>query len=242
MIESNTNSAEILGPQPLLRDVLAELTFKSGRSLPLHVDSIDLGVFQEEARWLANRCFQNENWENVGRIVYVTGKKKVLVTKHSFKGHVGGGLDMWGSVSGLQKEVAVREELDERYVAMSMHSSQNTDLPFSSTDLGILMLPDSNPAAGVSSLIAGKTKNMLFFRGKNTPEMDIKEAEEKIRLWEWQLRERIGQFIEPGMNRDEVYSVVDKAEKALLKQICKKYDLQFFSGDSSDTVVVRQTL
>ena len=242
MVESNnTAGKEIFGAQPLLRDILAESTFKPGRLIPCNVNSLNLGVFQEEARQLANNCFLDVDNKDLGKLVYVTGKKKVLVPLCFFQGHARGELAMLGITSQVSKEIAEKEKLNEPYLAMTIHSQGNTDLSFSATDLYLLMLNDSNPGASVASFAVGRTKNMLFFRGQNTPQLDSGEADKKARLWLWQLEERIGQFIKPGMSREERLSIIDKAERALLRQICAKYDLQFFSGDTNDAIVTKQT-
>ena len=242
MVESNRISdKERFGQQPLLRDVLAEFTFKPGRLIPSHVNSLNLGVFQEEARQLANTCFLTDDNRDSGKLVYVTGKKKVLVPIRFFQAYEKGVLAMLGITSQVRKNIAEKEQLDDPYIAMTIHTSGNTDLAFSSTDLCLLMLADSNPGASVASFIAGRTKNMIFFRGQNTPQLDSEEAEKKARLWRWQLRERIDRFIKPGMSREEGFLIIDKAERALLRQICEKYDLQFFSGETDSATVTKQT-
>jgi len=227
--------------QPLLRDILAESTFKLGRSIPAQVNSLDLGVFQEEARQLANGCFQDSKNRDLGKLVFVTGKKKVLVPTHYFQGDEGGSLLMFHPISHVQKEVAGKEQLDERYLSMTIRTSGNTDLSFSSTDLYTLMVDDLHTAASVATFTAGRTKNMLFFRGQNTPQLTHEQAEKKVRLWEWQLEKRIEQFTKPGMSKEEESLIEDGAGRALLRQICKKYDLQFFSGGIGSPIVTKQT-
>lgn len=235
------NNQEILGPQPLLRDVLAELTFKPGRSIPSHVDSVNLGVFHDEAMQLANNCFLDSENKDSGKIIYVTGQRKVLVPVDFFQAYDTKVLGMLGIVSPFKKEIAEKEKLNERYLSMVIRSHRNNDLTFSATDLILLMLDDSNPGASVASLLAGKTKNTLFLRGENTPQLDDEEANRKARLWTFQLNERVHQFIRPEMTEEEALDVVNKAEKALLKQICEKYDLKVFSGESTEPILKKQT-
>lgn len=242
MVESNqTSDKEKFGQQPLLRNILAEFAFKQGRLIPPHVNSLNLGVFQEEARQLANECFLDRDNKNLGKLVYVTGKKKVLVSKYCFQANESGVLFLYGSTLDVSKDTAEKERRDNRYLSMIIHTSSNADLSFSSTDLSWLMIADSHPIAGVASLIVGRTKNMLFFRGQNTPQLNDEEAIKKARLWQWQLEERKGQFIKPGMNKEERWQIIEKAQRALVKQICERYDLQFFSGESDKEIVTKQT-
>jgi hypothetical protein len=141
----------------------------------------------------------------------------------------------------VQREIAEKNGLDERYLAMVIHTCRNTDLPFLVTDLFAIMLPDSDTGAAASVFSAGRTRNSLIFRGQDTPQLSIEEAEKKAKLWEWQLDTRIEEFIKSGMSEEERMSIIDKAERALLRQICQKYDLQFFSGDTHDAFVTKQT-
>lgn len=243
MVEFDPGSGKEKNKQvPLLRDMLVEYVFKPGRAIPPSIDSLDLGVFQDEAMQLANSCLLDAGNRDSGKLIYVTGDRKVLVPIHPFQSRVIGVLPMSGAISAVKKEVAEKEKLRELYLAMIIHSYGNTDLSFSAIDLLLLMLGDSEPRASVASLIAGRTKNMLFFRGENAPQLDEEEAEKKAKLWIWQLKERIGQFIKLGMNKEEVLGIVDVAGKTLLRQICAKYDLQFFSGETDSNIVTKQTL
>lgn len=227
---------------PLLRNILAEYAFKPGRAIPSDVNSLDLGVFQGEAMQLANNCFLDAENKDSGKLIYVTGEKKVMVPIRFFQSYINGVLPMLGVTSAVKKEVAEKEKLREPYLVMVIHSHGNTDLSFSATDLLLLMLGDSVPGASVASFIVGRTKNMLFFRGENTPQFDVEEAKKKAKLWTWQLNERVGQFIKPGMNKEEVLGIVGRVEKTLLRQICKKYDLKYFSGLTNSPIVTKQTL
>lgn len=239
MVESNpVQGKETLGPQPLLRDVLADLTFKPGRVLPAHVEAINLGVFQDEARKIANQCFLAPANEVVAKIIYTTGEGKVLVPRNAFQGNrIGVVAD--GVVSLAPKVIAKENKLKYRYIAAYMHAVGNTNLNFSSA-LGYLLLNDNSMAVNVCAFIVGRTKNTLYFRGQNSPQLDEKEVGEKIRLWIFQRNERLKQVIKPEMDQEEKNSIDDKVDKVLVKQICLKYDLQRFSGDSFDAVLTRQ--
>lgn len=230
------------GSNPLLRDILLETTFKPGRAISAGVDRIDLGVFSEEARALANECFLEPDNSNFGKLIYVTGSKKVLVPKVTFGAVNRRPLGMMGTVSAVPKELAEKEALDERYLAMVIHTSSNHDTTFSATGVALLIEPDSL-AFGTSCLfIAGKTQNMLIFRGQNTPQLFKEDIEKKAKLWMWSLSERVGQFVKPGMSEEEAYAVLYAAQNALLKQVCQKYDLPFFVGPSDSNEVVKQSL
>jgi hypothetical protein len=242
MVESNSNlGKEKIEQTPLLRDLLAEYTFKPGRAISPEIKSIDLGVFHEEAMQLANNCFLDSENKNFGKMVFVTGQKKVLVPINFFKSDSSGNLSMQAISSFLEKEIAGKEKLNILYPVMPLHSFGNTDWSFSPTDLMLLLLKDSHPAASVASLIAGKTKNKLFLRSQSTPQIDLEEVEKKANLWERQLEERAMIFTNPEMSEEEILNVVNKAEESLMKQICVKYDIQFFSGETSDNIVTKQT-
>jgi hypothetical protein len=51
----------------------------------------------------------------------------------------------------------------------------------------------------------------------------------------------VQQFVNPVMTKEKIFEITDKAERALLKQICEKYDLKFFSGSTMDVIVTKQT-
>lgn len=243
MVEFDPGSGKEKNKQvPLLRDILAEYAFKPGRAIPSGINSLDLGVFQDEAMQLANNCFLDAENKDSGKLIYVTGEGKVLVPIHFFQSYIKGVLPMLIVTSTVKKEVAEKRKLRELYLAMVIHSNGNKDWSFSATDLLLLMLGDSVPGASVASFTVGRTRNMLFFRGENAPQLDEEEAEKKAKLWIWQLKERIGQFIKLGMNKEEVLGIVDVAGKTLLRQICAKYDLQFFSGETDSNIVTKQTL
>lgn len=241
MVELNPNlSGEKPGHHTLLRDVLVENTFKPGRWISPDVDIVDLGVFLDEARGLANSCFLDSDNKDAGKLVYVTGTKKVLIPAQITQGSKDGTFGLIGGISLTPKEIAERNKLDDRYAAMGIITRRNTNVPFFSSGACTLLIPDSHPAALVATFIAGRAKNMLLFRGQNSPLLSVDEADRKLRLWEWQLQERIGQFAKPEMNREEVNNIAERAGRALLRQICQKYDLQFFSGPTDSVFVTKQ--
>jgi methyltransferase-like protein len=57
---------------------------------------------------------------------------------------------------------------------------------------------------------------------------------------EWQLNQRTAQFVNPSMNREEVINIAERAGRTLLRQICQKYDFQFFSGSTDSAFVTKQ--
>lgn len=227
---------------PLLRNILAKYAFRPGRAIPSDINSLNLGVFQDEAMYLANNCFLDAENRDSGKLIYVTGEGKVLVPIRFFQSYIKGMLPMLGIVSTVEKEVAEQGKLSEPYLAMAIHSHGNTDLSFSATDLQLLILGDFVPGATVASFIAGRTKNMLFFRGENTPQLNEEETEKRAKLWIWQLKERVGQFTNAGMSKEEALGIADIAERTLLKQICERYDLKYFSGSTDQAIVTKQTL
>src|SRR3989344_4212374 len=102
MVESNnTAGKEIFGAQPLLIDILAESTFKPGRLIPCNVNSLNIGVFQEEARQLANNCFLDVDNKDLGKLVYVTEKKKVNEPYLAMTIHSQGNTDLSFSATDL---------------------------------------------------------------------------------------------------------------------------------------------
>ena len=243
MVEANSNfGKEKIEQTPLLRDLLAEYTFRPGRAISSEITSIDLGVFHDEAMEISNNCFLDSEKKDSGKLIFVTGQKKVLVPNNFCQSISQGELLMGGIFSLTRREIAQKEKLNAQYLAMPIHSFGNSDWSFSPTDLVLFFLKDSHPAASVASLIAGKTKNKLFFRGKNTPQMDYEEVGKKANLWTRQLEERVMIFTNPKMSEEEILDIVNKAERSLMKQICTKYDLQFFSGETSHNIVTKQTL
>lgn len=229
------------GSSPLLRDVLLDVHFKPGRVLPKDIDKINLGVFADEVRTLTNESFLSDGDVNFVKFVFVTGSRKVLVPRLAFKGGITG---IYARVlaSGVPKEVAERNKLNERYASMVIHTNNNTDLMLGGTSHPMLLSQDSFVAGISAVLITGGTQNMLTFRGENTPQLSQKEMEEKIRLWQWQFRERVSHFLKPGMTVEEIKQINYRASLALFRQICQKYDLQFFSGSSDQDEVERRSL
>lgn len=230
------------GQRPLLRDILLETAFKPGRAISSEIDQLDLGVFSEEALLLANACFADPDKRNFGKFVYITGSKKVLVPKSAFREVIGEVLIIRNETSNIPREAAERLALDDhQYIGMAIHTSKNLDYAFSSTGLAILIEPDSALASSSCLFVTGRTQNMLFFRGQNTPQLSEVEVERKLKLWVRQLEDRIRQFTKSGMSTEEKQEVVGAAQDALLKQICQKYDLRFFAGSSDGSVVTRQS-
>lgn len=223
-----------------MRNILVDSTFKPGRAIAPEIDGIDLGVFWEEARVLANECFMDLENNNVGKLVYVTGAKKVLVPNSFFKGVGRGPLGIFASVSAIPKHEAERQQINSRYIGMVFHTQSNSDLPFTPTGLYLLTNNDSVDFASTAVFVVGKTQNMLLFRGSDAPQWTEEEANQKRKLWEFQLGERVKQFIKPEMSHDEVFDMVIKAQWALMKQICAKYDLSFFAGPTDSPVVTKQ--
>lgn len=228
------------GPRPLLRDLLVETTFKPGRAISPEIDELDIGVFSEEARQLANECFLNPDSSNYGKIVYVTGSKKVRVPRTASGEISDGVLPLLGKASKIPREIAKRDLLNEPYIAMLIHTNNNIDFAFSATGLAALLGEDSLPFSTSALFVAGQTQNMLVFRGESAPQLSLEDIEKKTRLWLWQLRERVHRFAKPGMDREEVNGIAGTAGKTLLRQICQKYDLSFFAGSSDTDEVVRQ--
>jgi hypothetical protein len=244
MVEKNeNNNPEKLGPKPLLRDVLAELTFKPGRWLPDNIDKIDLGVFQDEAIQLANDCFLDPEYTMSGKMVFVTGQKKVLISNHVYHANPETNT-MWvmGYVPVVEKEIAEKEKLNLKYFSTVIHSFNNRNNIFSPSDLMLLLLKDFYPCSASAGFIVGKTNNSIFFRGENAPQLEMEELEKKADLWIWQLRERVGRFIDPEMTEEEKLRTQNRAERALVRQICTKYDIKYFSGSTSEAIVTKQTL
>lgn len=241
MVELNPNlRGERPEPHTLLRNVLVENTFKPGRWISPDVDALDLGVFLDEARGLANSCFLDSDNRDIGKVVYVTGTRKVLIPNQFTQSSKDGTFGLIGSTSLTPKEIAERNKFDDRYVAMGIITRRNTNVPFFSSGVCMLLIPDSHPAALVATFIAGRTQNMLLFRGQNSPLLSVDEAEKKLRLWEWQLQQRIRQFAKPELNGEEISNIAERAGRALLRQICQKYDLQFFSGPTDSAFVTKQ--
>lgn len=242
MTESQpSDSKEIYGPHPLLRDILAEVTFAPGRTISSSIDGLDLGVFHEEARVLANECFTDPDEGNFGKFVFVTGAKKVLLPRGTYRGNRQE-IQIGGLVSMIPKKIAEEQKSNYyHYLGMIIHTSWNTDRPISIVCLRMLLNEDTFMGALPAIFIVGKTQNMLIFRGQDTPQWTDREAEKKGSLWIWQLQERLRNFIKPAMSLEESEEIVTRAQKALLRQICAKYDLAYFAGPTDNTIVTRQT-
>lgn len=238
--ESTITDGEFIGPSPLLRNVLVDATLKPGRSISHDIDMLDLGVFVEEARLLANDCFIDPENNNFAKMVYVTGAKKVLVPKSVFKGSRSE-ITMFGAVATRSKQDAVKNQTNDRYISMLMQTYINTDLILAKTGVDFLMRDDSFPLALSSLFIAGKTQNALLFRGESSPQWSEKEANDRSNLWSWQLEERIRQHSKSGMSLDQKTEIARRAERMLLRQICQKYDLSFFVGSTDSQIVTKQT-
>lgn len=231
---------EGIGPAPLLRDVLVRAHLKPGRAISPDIHQIDLGIFADEARTIANVCFMDKDHSNLLKPIYATGSGKILVPNNPYMG-----TDpnfVWTPIIGsnVPKETAIANNLDEKYLAMLLQTASNTDLAISPSAHTYLLLQDSVSYALSSTLIAGRTKNMVTFRGENTPQLTESEASKKMKLWEWQLKERISAHVKPGMSIQEAEHIADTAMRALFKQIVKTYDLVYFVGDSEQDIVTRQ--
>lgn len=240
MIEHSNQGEKEPGSPELLRNILAEVTFKPGRAIPADITGIDLGVFLDEARLLANESFLDPLNNSTVKLIYITGAGKVRVPNRFYKGFAGI-LVAPLLVTRFPREVVARNRLDEPILGMVIHTNENTDSAFSEGGLGLLMRADYDPISTTALFLAGKTKNMLFFRGKNTPQMSGEDMDKRVRLWILQLRERIKQFLEPAMSAEERLAIASRAENALARQICQKYDLSYFAAPHGNRVITRQT-
>lgn len=225
---------------PLLRDILAQATFQPGRAISPQIDTFDLGVFGEEARILAYRCFEDESNSDHGKFVYVTGKKKVLLPAHTFKAANDLPLGMIAAASAVPRDAAERIALDDRYLAMVMHTASNRDRPLSISGTGLLLVSDSSPFGVSCIFVAGKTQNYLVFRGETTPQLSEKEVEQKTKLWGTQIENRVRRFMSESMDIEERLSIVVRAEGALFRQICQRYGLIYFTSPAEADLVTKQ--
>jgi hypothetical protein len=144
------------------------------------------------------------------------------------------------SVSDDPRVQSERENNNSQYLAMIMHTSSDSDLPFSPTGL-LLLAPGDFFKPGISCVfIVGKTKNMLLFRGGNSPQWTAGEALGKINFWDFQIRNAIKKHAKADMNDEEKDSLVNSAHNALIRRICEEYDFGFFAGDTSSQIVTKQ--
>jgi len=232
---------EFIGPSPLLRDVLAATTFKPGRAISPDIDSVDLGVFHEEARTLANETFLDDDNTAFSKMVYATLSGRILIPDNKFKGK-----DNLVGVMGLipkisKKQAIIDKRMDIRYPSMVMHSFKNTDQSFSVLGLKLLMIEDSYQVAVPAVLLAGRTQNILLFRGENAPQLPEKEMNDKNEMWVSMLREQSDKYIKPGMSLEEFRALGERLEWGIMRAICAKYDLHSFTGPSDSPIVRKQT-
>ncbi len=241
MTESTVYSPERFGPAPLLRDVLIESAFSPNRSLPESVDRIDLGVFSEEVEKMAMESFLSPEKKFLTKVVYVNGRGSVLVQKRTFESQ-NGQAQIVGQSSSMPRAMAKETRSKERYPGMfiTVESKRN-----SAIDLGsfvYLLADNSFEISLTSSMLETKDLRHIFFRGKDSPQMSIEKALEKFSLWDNQILERIGQHTSPEMTEEERLSIAERAGWALVRQICRTYDLNLFSGSSHAKVLERQAL
>ncbi len=230
--------AEGIGPTLLLRDVLVDTHFKPGRALSPDVNQIDLGVFTDEARSLTNASYPNDG--NFVKPIYVTGSEKVLIPKTSFTKSNSENVTIITSTSPLSKQEAKRRGLESRYLAMLMSTSSNMDSHTTLTGQGLLLLEDSAAQSPTASFSIGRTIHMITFRGENTPQLTDEEVRKKMNLWTWQMKNRFTEFSHPNMTQDEVIALNVRILNTMFKQIVKTYDLQYFEGESDQSMVTRK--
>ncbi|HVT01167.1 MAG TPA: hypothetical protein VHE53_02945 [Patescibacteria group bacterium] len=242
MSESLQPTPEIIGPKPAVQDILRNISFKEGRVIPNDIDSIDISVFQEDVRTLANACFNDPHESNAGKFVDIRGNGRIVIPSAYFKAVDGGLLALPVIYPSTSKAEANIQKNNDKFPAMLIHTQNNENYPFSPSGMFALFQSDDEMSAVSSVFIIGRSVNMLLFRGTNTPQLPRKEAEQRARLWNWQLEERTRAFTKPGMSFEDRVELRLKACTTLQRQINEKYDLRYFAAPTDSSVVYKQEL
>lgn len=235
MVENPQNHGEIYGPHPLLRDVVRSVAAKN--FISNSIDHVELGLFQGEAESLINKTLADPQKREVAKLAYVSDKRVILPAAET-----------QGERDRVRQQYHGEQITNNLFVingetvkpTVSIHTHGIMDLPPSPADLSSLFLPPSTRQSVPVVFVATATRNMIVFRGENTPSLTPSEVNNNINKWNTLVEERLRKFMDIETSRDEIEDLNNRAQTQLLKQICDKYDLKLFSGPRSSPVVTRQ--
>lgn len=233
-----------------LRNALVDATFTRNRALPGNVKSLQLGDLAPEANDLMNLTLGHPRRVEYGKVLYVTPERKLLVPTQAVEGIEGGKVMLTVKVTPFPgRRGYPREQQQDRFIASLMHTHEELDFPPSPIDMRGLFLKNDHIIAQTAVFVITKSQKpdgsltsnkYIIFRGEQTPQWSEEEANDKVRIWEQMLVERVKAHIDNKvLSRGEQLAVNARAQGAFMRQLVKKYDLRLFTAvNGSDSAVL----
>lgn len=80
----------------------------------------------------------------------------------------------------------------------------------------------------------------LVFRGSQTPQLTSAEAAEKVALWHKLMEDRFNAHVRRYMGYEEQLELNLRVQRALLRDISRRYDLSVFQGRNDTELVTKR--
>lgn len=220
-----------------LKDVLIAASFSPNRSIDLSIQSLDLGIFGEEANKVLQLSFDDPNhFEWFTRVYVSTHERKVLLDKKPFRAlthkpqSVSPSITFKTPFGALGSRSPINQD---KYFATIIHSYPEAT-PTSSFDLGGILINSNYPEALTCAFSSSSVEKMLIFRGKNSPNFSRDQVDSLVQGWETEFQIQFVEKNSAEMSPLDKWLLERKLQWDLLIRLAQKYDLIIFRCANRD--------
>lgn len=219
------------------KELIKAAVFSPNIALTQSLNDIDLGVLGQESQAMLERTKADSLQRERAKVAYVTREQKVLLQNEDTVGNIVENGQETGIHIRMSQVALLGRAWQSRFVGTIMHNHGNLDLPPSPPDLTFLF--KAGFTLSPSILVSTINTNYLIFRGEETPQWTDKILDKKMASWVEQLHDRVRMFQNTHMTDQDNIRLHHRATMAMVAQIARTYDLQLFTGNSSQNSVTK---